>query len=163
MAMRDLGTLLIQAKDVFEAIEVIIPEIATLIGSIFIFQGFLRLYKLGGYNPAHDVTIKSTISSFFAGAALLNYAKTKDVANSVAGLNGGLSYAINTGSSYMDDVVKSVLFIIYVFGMWSVFSAVLDAKKAGDGDRSGGEDLVAKAFWKFIGGAVAMNLNSFLN
>lgn len=163
MAMRDLGALLIEARGAFEAIETFIPIAASLVGSIFIFQGFLRLAKLGDSNPAQDATVKSTMWSFVAGGALLNYAQTRNIANDMAGLSGGLTYVANTGSNYMDNVVMSVLFIVYVFGMWSVFSAVLDAKKAGDGDRGGGEDLVSKALWKFVGGAVAMNLSSLIN
>lgn len=162
MAFRDLGQILIDSTVWVEALKELIPEIAKLTGYIFGMQGFIKLYKLGDQRR-ENVTIGSVITTFLISGALIQYGNTESIATSILGLTGGTSYAPATGSTYMDNVIKAVLSIVELFGIWAIFSSLLDAKKAGDGEHNSGNDFVSMAFWKFFGGAVAINIKSFLN
>lgn len=161
IAFKDLGQALINLQPAFAAVkDQLIPALALLFGSFFIFQAFIRMTKIG--EGRGDVTPTQVLTGFFVGGFAIQYAKTVSIASNMVALNGGLSYTPHTGSAYTDQVVSAVVFIVSVIGAYSIFAALLDAKKAGDGDNSGGGDLVSRALWKFVGGAVAMNLGSLL-
>lgn len=160
IAFKDLGTALVDLQPAFAIVkDQLIPALSLLFGSFFILQAFFKLSKMG--DGRGDIKVSSIFSGFIVGAFAIQYAQTASIAANMVALNGGLTYTPHTGSAYSDQVVTAVLFIVSVIGAYSIFSSLLDAKKAGDGENGGG-DLVSKALWKFVGGAIAMNLGSLL-
>ena len=161
--MTDFASFVKTAADVFAMVEGAIPAFASVVGGWYILQGFLRMHHLSADGRRGSVTASSVFSSFIFGALLLNFGLSESLSQSALGLDGGgaVGYGGDLGSPFLNAVMSGLLTIASGFGALGIFHGLLEFKKAGDGNSSGGSDSVWMGTWHVLGGAVCLNLSRF--
>lgn len=164
MAIQDIGTMLINLKSSFEALQGLMPTLEFATGVGFIVKGLFLANEAAKEHGNQHASPQKIGSALIFGGILASSGFTQYLANDITTLSGGaLGYIPPTPSDFLTQVLTAIMTGIGAIGGVAIYRAALLFKSAADGDDAQrGGDPMWKGVWHVIGGACALNIGPFL-